>query len=105
MDERWYGMGSRDRVGVSWSIGVSVAGGSGGDLVGEFGRFWEDGVSGWWVGISVSECGEVSKFKLKLGSEMKEGTWARVILERDEGVGRVSLAGKNHSSNTTCRDT
>ena len=98
-------MGSRDLVGVSWCIGVSLAGGLGGDLVGEFGGFWEDGVSGRWVGIGVSVCGEVLKFKLKLGSEMKEGTWAGAILERDGGVGRVSLAGKNPSSNTTCRDT
>ena len=51
-----------------------MAGGLGGDLVGEFGRFWEDGVSGWSVGIGVSVFGEVLKFKLKLGSEMKEGT-------------------------------
>jgi hypothetical protein len=40
--------------GPSWCIGVSVAGGLGGDLVGEFGRFWEDGVLGRWVGIGVS---------------------------------------------------
>jgi hypothetical protein len=57
--------GARDLVGVSWCIGVSVASGLGGDLVGEFGGFWEDGVSCWWVGIGVSECGEVLKFKLK----------------------------------------
>jgi hypothetical protein len=98
-------MESRDLVGVSWCIGVSVAGGLGGYLVGEFRGFWEDGVSGWWVGIGVSECGGVLKFKLKLGSEMKKGTWDGATLERDKGVGRVSLAGKNPSSNTTCRDT
>ena len=86
MGERGYGMGSTDGkleekgfdgdlVGVGWCIEVSVVGGLGGDLVGEFGRFWEDEVSSWWMRIGVSECGKVLKFKLKSRSEMKESTW------------------------------
>ncbi len=50
----------------------------------------------------VDEVGEGLKFKARLGSMTGVCTWAGVVVEE---VGWVALAGKNSSSNTTCRDT